>query len=226
MAQTSWGVQKLRGLMSGFLFKAFLIFVVSVFTGVIFGMLYEKWNFGQSLLFAVSALSTGGLESPTTDNTGMWFAGFYCLFGVPVYGYLLASAAGFIESKNGDAQKAAILTKFSARDSEFLMRIDEQGDGVDWGEFLEIFLLKLDLASPEDLENIREKFNKMDVDHSGKLDIRELNVELAFSKADVDGSGEIDFQEFIKLLVHLYEVRSSMLCMCAAVGKWLFACLF
>jgi Ca2+-binding EF-hand superfamily protein len=63
--------------------------------------------------------------------------------------------------------------------------------------------MKLDLASSDDLENIREKFNKMDVDQSGKLDVRELNVELAFSKADVDGSGEIDFPEFIKLLVHL-----------------------
>ena len=61
------------------------------------------------------------------------------LFGVPVYGYLLATAAGFIESRNGDAQKAAILTKFSARDSEFLMRIDSAGDGVDWGAPFEWF---------------------------------------------------------------------------------------
>ena len=44
---SSWGVTKLRTWMSGFVMKSLLIFAVAVFTGVIYGMAYEKWNFGR-----------------------------------------------------------------------------------------------------------------------------------------------------------------------------------
>eukprot|EP00035_Acanthoeca_spectabilis_P016666 m.345503 g.345503 ORF g.345503 m.345503 type:complete len:131 (+) comp16558_c0_seq5:865-1257(+) len=77
--------------------KALIPLILLLIGGCVFGLVHKEWRFSEAALYAISALSTGGLISPTTDDTAMWFTGFYCLFGIPVYGYALAATAGWQE---------------------------------------------------------------------------------------------------------------------------------
>lgn len=90
--------------------------------GVVYGMAIEKWDFVVALYFAVSALSTGGLQTPTcigddayTCNLGnlraiycgrtraarhfhavlmLFHTGMYILVGVPLYACAMGQFAG------------------------------------------------------------------------------------------------------------------------------------
>ena len=73
-------------------------------------------DFVRSLLFAVSALSTGGLEAPSTDDTGMWFTGWYCLIGCPIYGLLLANASAVLASKQAANERDIQMQAFTEGD--------------------------------------------------------------------------------------------------------------
>ena len=46
----------------------------------------ERWTFITSLYYASAACSTGGLQGPTPDPSGVWFTAIYCIIGVPLYG--------------------------------------------------------------------------------------------------------------------------------------------
>ena len=107
-------------------------------------MIHEKWPFSRALLFSVSALSTGGLVAPSTDESAMWFTGVYTLFGVPLYGYVLASVAGFLETRSRLAiKRKEILHGFSERDRGMLHdlhMIDETNTrGIDRCNFLTLY---------------------------------------------------------------------------------------
>ena len=54
--------------------------------GCIYGVVRERWTFITSLYYASAACSTGGLQGPTPDPSGVWFTAIYCIIGVPLYG--------------------------------------------------------------------------------------------------------------------------------------------
>lgn len=72
--------------------------------GVTYGMVMEKWSFVESLHFAVSCLSTAGLQTPTCEGESpetcavathrAVYLGFYILVGVPLYAVTLGQFAG------------------------------------------------------------------------------------------------------------------------------------
>ena len=71
----------------------FVLFFLWVGVGVIYGMLVEKWSFCTAFYFAVTSMSTGGLQGPTAGEGGrnMLFVGVYCLVGVPMFGAFVGS---------------------------------------------------------------------------------------------------------------------------------------
>jgi hypothetical protein len=158
----------------------------------------------------VAALSTAGLEAPSTDPLAMWFTGLYCLFGVPVYGVLLASVATLIEEKHTAKVQEFQLRSFGRGDLANLVDKDEAKDGVDFEEFLQIYLVKLGIADESEIRMLRDKFESMDASHDGKLSKVEMEVELAFAEADVSGDGLISFDEFVGLAMKLYEELPEM----------------
>jgi len=68
--------------------------------GTCYGRFHEGWSFIHSLYFAITALSTAGLQGPTaelSENTfSMFFMGFWTLTGVPVFGMALGSLANVL----------------------------------------------------------------------------------------------------------------------------------
>jgi hypothetical protein len=72
------------------------VFLLWMALGVIYGMVYEKWNFITALYFAVTSCSTAGLLGPPCENIRMngtqycdlglnraALSGVYGMFGVP-----------------------------------------------------------------------------------------------------------------------------------------------
>lgn len=140
----------------------------------------------------------------------MWFTGTFCLFGVPVYGVLLASLAARIEEKQTAREQEFQLKSFGRGDLASLVEKDTDKDGVDFEEFLQIYLVKLGIADESELRMLRDKFQEMDSSNDGRLSKVELDVELAFAEADISGDGLISFDEFVGLAMRLYEELSEM----------------
>uniref|UniRef100_A0A7S4DWT3 EF-hand domain-containing protein n=1 Tax=Lotharella globosa TaxID=91324 RepID=A0A7S4DWT3_9EUKA len=101
-----------------------ILFLVWLSLGVIYGMAVEKFGFIQSVYFAVSALSTGGLQAPeiddpTKEDVGIFFLGIWLVFGIPFYGAVLGAIAGEIIGENNQLrtrktlQKAATAKEFN-----------------------------------------------------------------------------------------------------------------
>lgn len=126
----------------------------------------------------------------------MWFTGFYCLFGIPVYGYALAATAGWLQSRNRSAQLESTLQKGFKTKTAQLLRLEltrrrhcnnvlsNSDPRIDWAHFLELYLVRLELASDEDIKNIRAKFESMmNEQPSGPqpgLSITDVSVDVIF----------------------------------------------
>ena len=74
--------------------------------GTAYGQVLEKWSLLNSLYFALSAVSTAGLQTPTCDGPSstectltlgrsMWL-GMYILIGVPLYACTMGQFAGVV----------------------------------------------------------------------------------------------------------------------------------
>jgi hypothetical protein len=196
--------------------KMFFVFFVMIAIGTIYGLTHErrddlgeeKWDFVRALLFAVSALSTGGLEAPSTDDTGMWFTGWYCLIGCPIYGLLLANASAVLASKQAANERELAMHNFTEDDKVKLDKIDnrggKKGDGkYQWGEFLELYLVKLGHMTEDDIAELRNKFEEIDVDGNGDISQSEILAELELSKVDTENDRVIEQKEFFALCHNL-----------------------
>ena len=71
----------------------FVLFFFWVGVGVFYGMVVEEWSFCTAFYFAVTSMSTGGLQGPTPGEGGrnMGFVALYCLVGVPMFGAFVGS---------------------------------------------------------------------------------------------------------------------------------------
>lgn len=80
--------------------KIGLGFIVYCALGVCYG-LSEDFSFIQAVYFAVSSLSTAGLQAPPIgddrkENTAIFFLGLWILIGIPFYSAVLGAVAGEI----------------------------------------------------------------------------------------------------------------------------------
>jgi len=78
--------------------------------------------------------------------------------------------------------------------------------------------------SEEQLQSLRQAFALFDKDDSGSIDASELKaclramghyptpmeLEDLMRRMDTDGNGEIDFDEFVKAMVHKFEVGTRI----------------
>ena len=73
--------------------------IVWVTFGSLFGGVGQGWDFATCLYFAVTAISTAGLEAidipdPSQESFNVFLCGLYTFFGVPIFGASPPSCAG------------------------------------------------------------------------------------------------------------------------------------
>ena len=74
--------------------------IISIFLmmGIVYGMVKAQWTFWTSLYFAVTSMSTAGLQGigDPEDPESTIFTGLYALIGVPLYGLALGQGASLL----------------------------------------------------------------------------------------------------------------------------------
>jgi len=197
--------------------KAYAVFpilltVAWISIGVTYGMWFERWNFVTSLYFAVTALTTAGLQAasidPDKDTLANWFTAFYVMLGVPIF----ASTIGWIASKFFEQHTRAqvrekVRRRLAKEDLEFAslllanMKDDKKGGGkqVTYGEFLEFMLVRLSLADVGMLGTLRQRFEELDKRRTGHITLDDIQAELEFERFDMNKDGVIKMVEFVTI---------------------------
>jgi Ca2+-binding EF-hand superfamily protein len=190
-------------------YKVFVVFILYLGAGVVYGMAHMEWTFIRSLFFSISALSTGGLQAPEEpvdrDDPLMWMVVLWLLTGVPVFALFL----GLVANAAVASQQEALMLRqmqenLSKAEMEFVAQMGDVGDvNIDFCEFFQFKLLRMGFLTRQQLDNIRDQFKELDVDGSGELTPDEMNAALCFDDYDVDRSGHIDLAEFINLAKYM-----------------------
>uniref|UniRef100_A0A7S2Q498 Potassium channel domain-containing protein n=1 Tax=Zooxanthella nutricula TaxID=1333877 RepID=A0A7S2Q498_9DINO len=148
--------------------------------GVLFSLVADKNDWITSMYFALSTLSTAGMVAVKTveSNAHVVFVGCYALLGVPMYCFCLGMLANvFVDRYSRHQVHAAMHSKLSKAEMEFLAhasRGDDQSEDIDFAEFMEFQLLRLGRVDRTLLADLREQFQRLDNNHSGRICRREL----------------------------------------------------
>ena len=156
-----WGASWIQAL------RITIVFVIWIGAGTWFGMTNQGWTFTRSVYFAVSSLSTAGLQGvvdggdaeceawskmypkgtmfeanatgPCPVGLPYTFCGFYLITGIPVFGICLGQLAGVLVNRQQEGKLAAgIQQRFTAQEFAYAEKLGD-GDGeVDFHEFLQI----------------------------------------------------------------------------------------
>ena len=191
--------------------KAILALNSWIAGGVVFGMLGpQKMTFWTAYYFAISSLSTAGLEglkpmtweSEECNRTGkncdlsvapyqfvtewahQWqfaFLGLYCFFGVPVFAWSVGSIGAFFVDIISSREGDVILCKAFSEEEFELMRL--LGDGKT-------------AVGHEDRSITLFKFVECQLLRMGKVTYEELQqIKERFMELDLDASGVVEFDE-------------------------------
>lgn len=150
---------------------------------------HKEWGmtYIESAYFAITALSTAGLQSPgSIDDTSMWLTGVFVLFGVPLFGIVLGTSASYFVNPYMERKFMQKFLKASQLDVEsFLEAVQEGGDDdvLTFGEYLEFCMVRAYDAKPGQVKQLRATFHAMDVHKDGKITIKELQQWVAEKKA-------------------------------------------
>ena len=105
----------------------------------------------DGLYYAVTGMSTGGLGAPPAEDEALLFTGLFALVGVPLFGYTLSVVAQLmlehrlIDKRVNEKMNAQItLDEF-----ELASRVSGDGNTLDWGGFLEMQVLRLELSDED-----------------------------------------------------------------------------
>eukprot|EP00939_MAST-03C_sp_MAST-3C-sp1_P002008 g2008.t1 len=206
-----------------------VIVLVLVTVGVTYGMVDEDWTFISSIYFGITAMSTGGLQTPTIDSSALnsLFTGCFVLIGVPVYGCCLGFFANLLVAERDDDSLKEIISGQEFQAMRILRQYgmpkaiaakwfsksnngEEEEDEEDWRneildkvEFLQMELLRSGKIDIDFVVQCNEQFEKLDVDGSGQVSWTEMIAANAFEAVDVDDSGFVDFDEFVLLVQYM-----------------------
>ena len=114
------------------------------------------------------------------------------LISVIVVGNCLGNIAEASEKAAAETRKDEMLNK--PLDEQFIRELQETGgdDGVDAGEFLAHFLIKLGIVSEDDCAKWMAEFQDMDADGSGYLDQDDVAMWIANQKAEEESTQDQD----------------------------------
>jgi hypothetical protein len=150
-------------------------FLVWMFLGIIWGTASIKWSVLEAWLFAMTAMSTGGLVSLPSSGVHEWdyfFVGVYIVIGAP----LMAISCG-INAHNisniGRASKMERMLNAGVREDEWVMLshlgIDDGDGSMDEGGFAILILIRIGALNPGLIEVLLDRYRDMKLSASGSV---------------------------------------------------------
>ena len=126
--------------------NCFVALAVWLLVGIVFGLFNQGWTFVTSLYFAVSSLSTGGLQGVNTRVTDAGvtlltgkggnalvslFTGLYTMTGVPVFGVALGQFAGFfVDAYVAKKEEEAMMRELTIEEFDFVKKLGTDDDQI------------------------------------------------------------------------------------------------
>ena len=169
-----------------------VLLVVIVWLGFVFigaGMAHhfhadDGWNFTNSMYFATSSLSTGGLYA--IENAEEWeyaLIAAYCAIGIPIMGAAMAGLASlFLDLGSVEQACKDIRTPITEEEIRMLkeLGVAPDCDTVHLGklDFLVLCIVRIGVVHPDLVKFIFQYFSELDSDDNGKLSVEELALKL------------------------------------------------
>ena len=134
--------------------RAIVLWLIFVFSATIGACVTQDWPFITGLYFAVSSISTGGLQALDPSKSTAWMyglTGLYSCLGVPLMGIAMGTVAAFIMPKqtiNDTMNK--IRSNITEEEVDRLVGMGlADGDGViDKAEFMVLCMIRIGGADP------------------------------------------------------------------------------
>lgn len=157
----------------GVLFKLIPPFLFLTIGGLSLGRI-EKWSIVDSMYYAIITAGTVGFGdiSPVSQKARLWAVLFIPL-AVAAGGEILSTiAAAYLEHRRNLVFEKLVNRDFTM---EHIKEMDNDGDGVvsqlDYTEFM---LVEMQLVEKSVLDELREQFERLDMDMSGTLSKEDL----------------------------------------------------
>ena len=176
--------------------------VIWISIACVWGVAAEKWTLIQSLYFAVTAMTTGGMQAPDKNTPGgLLFTAIFCLIGIPLYGGLVGLiSAGITALVQQHRLNASLGSALTAKDFAVAQKLADkkksgaQSAGLGRADFMRLELLRCNITDLGTLKRIDAKFEHLDDDHSGSIETDEMLQYLLCTTLDADGSGVLDIK--------------------------------
>jgi hypothetical protein len=148
-------------------------FALSVAVGTVFFSKYpgEEKTIWQAFYMSCVTLTTVGFGQFTAQTQGgKFFSALWMFVGVGATAHMVLCFGNTFLLRHREIQVGQL-------QNELLAEMDADGDNsVDKCEFLRFELIRTGLCEKEDIDAIISRFNKLDVDRSGTIDIEDLKA--------------------------------------------------
>jgi len=157
-----------------------IVFTAWVIMGILFAMYHEKWDFVTSLYFAISALSTAGLQGinkEDKENFPWLFVSLFCMFGVPMFGLVVGQSANIFIDQYIEADALRKLREPIRRvefDKVKTMFSPDNSESVSRCEFFILEMIRLGNLDEDQINRIRYEFEARDASSNGKISWAEI----------------------------------------------------
>jgi len=150
--------------------RIYLIFLLWIGMGIIWGVVDQGWDVITATHFAVSALATGGLTAPPVDSNGILptgpalFCGFYCLFGIPLMALTLGIFARvLVEGYIVEEELAAITRPLSPSEFHFASKsLCSTDSAIHLSDYVVLQLMRQGKLSLESFEFMKRQYQILD----------------------------------------------------------------
>ena len=178
-------------------YTQFVVFLIWMGLGCVYGMLVENWTFITSLYWAVTGSSGGGLQSaPCNPGTGgtnadgtaqplcdMGIRGFimglFFMGGVPFYAMTMSNFAFYI-ARHAIHMHAQRMVRTPVNYDEFLFSANllsakgHLSTSLNMGEYVLLNFMRLGVISGDQIVEFRDQFRELDKNDRGVLELKEL----------------------------------------------------
>jgi len=156
-------------------YSEFLLSIAPFTLCLVIGTLFFRWYPGEDksiwqafYMSCVTLTSVGfGAVTPTTQG-GKLFSSFWMLIGVGATAHMIICFGNWFLKRHREIQVGQLQL-------ELLREMDEDGNNsVDKCEFLRFELIRTGLCQKEDIDKILHRFQRLDLDKSGSIDLEDL----------------------------------------------------